>query len=99
MRFLSKMLSASAITIEGMKMIFSPASHFSKTPEAFGLIFGLSVNHQSRACVSATKFISILYFCAAIKRFFCRGDFLLGNINLYETTYNLSHATPQSSQR
>ena len=41
-RFLSKMLSASAITIEGMKMIFSPASHFSKTSEAFGLIFGLS---------------------------------------------------------
>ena len=55
--FLSKMLSDSAMTIEGIKIIFSPFSHFSKISEAFKLILELFVNHQRRACVSATKFI------------------------------------------
>jgi hypothetical protein len=37
-RFFSKKLRASAITIEGIKIIFSPCSHFSKISDAFGLI-------------------------------------------------------------
>jgi hypothetical protein len=48
-RFFSKTLRASAIAIEGIKIIFSPCSHFSKISVAFGLILGLSVNHQRRA--------------------------------------------------
>jgi hypothetical protein len=48
------MLSNSAIAIEGIKMTFSPSSDFSKISEAFGLIRGLFVNYQRRACASVT---------------------------------------------
>ncbi len=68
--FLSKMLNASAMTIEGIKMMFSPASHFSKISDAVAPILGLYVNHQIRACVSVTKFIKALYFYFAIEGLF-----------------------------
>src|SRR5208337_552435 len=78
-RFLSKMLSASAMTIEGTKRTLSPFSHRSNISAAFALIFGLSVNHHRRACVSVTKFMETLYAGFAIEGFFCGGDVLIGN--------------------
>ena len=56
-RFLSKMLRASAITMEGTKITLSPCSHFSNIADALRLNLGLAVNHHKSACVSATKFM------------------------------------------
>src|SRR3990172_3607506 len=80
-RFLSKMLRASAITIDGIKMMLSPFSHSSNIPAAFLLSLGLSVNHQMRAWVSVTKFIEALYPCFAVKGFLCKGDVFISNIH------------------
>lgn len=55
--FLSKILKASAITMEGIKIMPSPLSHFWNIWTAFDPNLGLSVNHHSIACVSATEFM------------------------------------------
>ena len=85
MRFLSKMLNASAITIEGTKITFSPFFHISqKSLRPLDLFLGLLVNHQRRACVSVTKFIKALYPYFAIEGLFCESYIFLGNIHPFE---------------
>src|SRR4030042_4238065 len=78
-RFLSKILRASAITMDGMKITFSPFSQFSKISEALELILGLSVNHHRSACVSAIKFM-ILKLNIAVKRLLGGGNIHVGDI-------------------
>ena len=68
-RFFSNILRDSVITMEGIKMMDSPSSHFSKISKDFELILGLFVNHQSSACVSATKSIMIIVLLC------CKGIF------------------------
>lgn len=55
---MSKILRASASTMEGMTMTLSPRSQDVKVFDAFSPSLGLPVNHQTRACVSDTKFIT-----------------------------------------
>ena len=65
----------------------------------FKLILGLSVNHQMRVCVSATKCINLLYSCFAIKRFFCTYNVLLSNFHTFENPFERYNLLPGRSER
>src|SRR4030042_2224441 len=97
-RFLSNILRASAITIEGMKITFSPCSHFSKISDAFELILGLLTNHQRRACVSVTKFMGNLNPYFGVERFLYGSNVLIGNIYAFKNTLELDNLFPGGSK-
>jgi len=86
MRFLSKMLKASAMTIDGIKMTLLPFSQLVKISQAFELIRGLSVNHQSRACVSVTKFMYPLHACLAVEGFLGSGYVGFGDVDAFKNS-------------
>src|SRR3989338_7684717 len=85
------MLSASAITIEGIKITHLPFSHFSKISDAFMPSFGLSVNHHIRAWVSVTKFMGLLYLYLAAEGLLCKSDVFISNIHTLQNSFEGSY--------